>query len=92
MLDFESRIESEQRKRQRRILALTPDQRLERFLSLQAAAYATLASNPDALAAFLRRNYQARKESRVRELERQLRGADSKDTDSKDADSKDAVE
>ena len=79
MSDFELIIEAEQRKRQRRILALTPDQRLERFLALQATAYATLASNPDAMAAFLRRNYQARKESRVRELERQLRGADSKD-------------
>lgn len=72
MFDFESLVESEQRKRQRRTLALTPEQRLERFMALQAAAYAALASNPEALLAFHRRNRQARKESRVRELERQL--------------------
>ncbi len=78
MFNFESIVDIELQKRKRRAWALTPEQRLARFVALQAAAESTLASNPEALAAFHRRNRRQRRESRVRLLERQLRLDDSK--------------
>jgi hypothetical protein len=77
--DIRSAVEDEQRKRQKRTCALSPEQRLERFAALQAAAELLLASNPVALEAFHRRNRRQRTEGRVRALEALLRRVDSKD-------------
>lgn len=65
--------QSEQLKRLKRTLALTPEERLDRFVALQTSAESLLASNPIALAAFHRRNRRQRTESCCRELESQLR-------------------
>ncbi len=65
--------QSEQRKRQKRTLALTPEERLHRFAALQQTAESLLASNPLAWEAFHRRNRRQRTESRCRALELQLR-------------------
>lgn len=80
MFGLESLVDPELQKRRRRTLALSPEQRLERFVALQAAAQSTLATNPPAVLAFHRRNLRQRTESRVRELERQLRQVGSKES------------
>ena len=59
-------------KRLRRTWRLTPEQRMERFHQLQATAEKTLASNPQAHAAFQRRNDRRRRLSQVIKLMRRL--------------------
>jgi hypothetical protein len=78
--DLDQAIKAEQQKRNRRARALTPEERMDRYLALQSLAEQTLATNPVALAAFHRRNLQKRTAARVRELAlRLLRYPDSQD-------------
>ncbi|MCC6510046.1 MAG: hypothetical protein IT423_13145 [Pirellulaceae bacterium] len=78
--DLDLAIKAEQQKRNRRVWALTPEERMDRYLALQSLAEQTLATNPVALAAFHRRNRQKRTAARVRELvARLLQHPDSQD-------------
>jgi hypothetical protein len=60
MDDIESKLAARDRYRQKLALQKTPEQRMEDFWRLQEAAWATLRSNPEGYARFLRRNYKAR--------------------------------
>ncbi len=60
--------------RRRAAQAMSPGQRMELFEQIQSQAFATLRSNPDAYAAFLRRNHHKRRQSNVRRLELELLG------------------
>lgn len=62
-----------ERKRLRRAMALTSEERMERFNALQEAAGRVLSSNPAALAAFHQRNRRCRRESQVQLLLAQIR-------------------
>lgn len=64
---------SAQRYRRREAWSLTPEQRMERFERLQAAAIRTLSSNPQAERAAHRRNHRMRAHSRVKALEAQMK-------------------
>jgi hypothetical protein len=59
-------------KRLRCVWRLTPEQRMERFVRLQAIAEQTLASNPRAYSAFQRRNHHRRRLSQVGDMLRRL--------------------
>ena len=61
-------------KRLRRTHSLTPQERMERFDALQAAAMKELESNPEALAEFHRRNRFRRRQSQVQLLLAKLKG------------------
>ena len=61
-------FDDQSRKRLRRVWALSPEERMERFSGLQAAAWATLESNPAALEYFYRRNHRARRLSNCHAL------------------------
>ena len=56
-----------------RAQALTPAARLERFEQLQADAMATLMSNPEAYAAFVRRNHHRRRRAAAERLEAEMK-------------------
>lgn len=66
-------LERAQRYRQRNDWALTPQQRIERFIELQTAAMAALQSNPEAVHAFIARNHRKRREGQAKLLEQQMR-------------------
>ena len=56
-----------------RAQALTPAARLEQFEQLQADALATLMSNPEAHAAFIRRNHHRRRQAAAARLEAEMK-------------------
>ena len=60
-------------KRLRRAVALTPEERMDRFNALQEAAGRVLSLNPAALAAFHQRNRRCRRESQVQLLLARIR-------------------
>ncbi len=63
-----------EKKRLRRNHALSPQERMQKFAALQAAAMKELESNPEALAEFHRRNRFRRRQSQVQLLLAKLRG------------------
>lgn len=61
--ELDAALKHEQAKRRRRALAMTPEERIERHLQIQAEAMATLRANPAAWEAFQRRNHHQRRAS-----------------------------
>lgn len=72
-LDMTERMKQEEIKRRRRDWALSAEERMAKFLLLQAQAEELLRSNPTALADFHRRNRQKRTAAKVREFELRTR-------------------
>jgi hypothetical protein len=70
---FEAAMAVVQQRRLRRDWLATAEERLVRFERLQVAVLETLHSNPQACEAFHRRNMHQRRQSRVRQLEIQMR-------------------
>jgi 7-keto-8-aminopelargonate synthetase-like enzyme len=62
-----------QQYRRRKDWALTPAERLERFVQLQSAAMAALQANPTALQSFIARNHRKRTQANARLLEQKMR-------------------
>lgn len=72
--DLSEITSSTARKRQRRDLSLSPEERLAKFETLQANAMQILSSNPDAYAAFHVRNRRRRRQSEVQKFLQKIRG------------------
>lgn len=66
-------LDRAQRYRRRHDWALTPAERMERFVQLQTAAMAALQANPAALQAFISRNHRKRTMANAKLLEEMMR-------------------
>lgn len=71
--DLENALRNQEEKRRRRHWAMTPNERMAKHFQLQAEMMETLRSNPEAWNAYLRRNHHARRMSRARELEQEMK-------------------
>ena len=74
------------RYRQRMASAMTPEERMKRSAEIQRAAFASLASNPEALHAFHARNHHKRRQSVVLRLEIKLKKGRDRVTDNESVD------